>query len=113
MLNSNYLTPKQIVEELDKYIVGQGEAKRNVAIALRNRWRRMNAPLEPGALFTLMFLLAMARLLERMSLSIPELKYIQIPELVIVASFMQMRSSVAMDLDTGPMSKAIILKSIM
>ncbi len=39
-----YLTPRQIVEELDKYIVGQHDAKRNVAIALRNRWRRMNAP---------------------------------------------------------------------
>lgn len=37
-----YFTPKQIVEELDKYIIGQKEAKRNVAIALRNRWRRMN-----------------------------------------------------------------------
>jgi ATP-dependent HslUV protease ATP-binding subunit HslU len=37
------LTPRQIVEELDKYIIGQYEAKRNVAIALRNRWRRMNA----------------------------------------------------------------------
>ena len=37
-----YLTPKQIVEELDKYIIGQDDAKRNVAIALRNRWRRMN-----------------------------------------------------------------------
>lgn len=37
------LTPQQIVRELDKYIVGQNEAKRNVAIALRNRWRRMNA----------------------------------------------------------------------
>ena len=36
------LTPKQIVAELDKYIIGQGDAKRNVAIALRNRWRRMN-----------------------------------------------------------------------
>lgn len=36
------LTPKQIVEELDKYIIGQKDAKRNVAIALRNRWRRMN-----------------------------------------------------------------------
>jgi len=36
------LTPKQIVAELDKYIIGQTEAKRNVAIALRNRWRRMN-----------------------------------------------------------------------
>jgi ATP-dependent HslUV protease ATP-binding subunit HslU len=39
----SYLTPKQIVAELDKYIVGQQDAKRNVAIALRNRWRRMNA----------------------------------------------------------------------
>src|SRR5688572_9771379 len=38
----SYLTPKQIVAELDKYIVGQKDAKRNVAIALRNRWRRMN-----------------------------------------------------------------------
>ena len=38
------MTPQQIVEELDKYIVGQAEAKRNVAIALRNRWRRMNVP---------------------------------------------------------------------
>ncbi len=37
------LTPKQIVAELDKYIIGQAEAKRNVAIALRNRWRRMQA----------------------------------------------------------------------
>ncbi|OGL40148.1 MAG: HslU--HslV peptidase ATPase subunit [Candidatus Schekmanbacteria bacterium GWA2_38_11] len=36
----DYLTPKQIVEELDKYIVGQNNAKRAVAIALRNRWRR-------------------------------------------------------------------------
>lgn len=35
------LTPKKIVQELDKYIIGQAEAKRNVAIALRNRWRRM------------------------------------------------------------------------
>jgi len=34
------LTPRQIVEELDKYIVGQHKAKRAVAIALRNRWRR-------------------------------------------------------------------------
>ena len=33
-------TPKQIVKELDKYIIGQDEAKRSVAIALRNRWRR-------------------------------------------------------------------------
>jgi ATP-dependent HslUV protease ATP-binding subunit HslU len=42
MIDSKYLTPKQIVEELDKYIIGQYEAKRNVAIALRNRWRRMH-----------------------------------------------------------------------
>ena len=34
------MTPKQIVAELNKYIVGQGEAKKSVAIALRNRWRR-------------------------------------------------------------------------
>ncbi len=37
------LTPRQIVAELDQYIIGQHDAKRNVAIALRNRWRRMNA----------------------------------------------------------------------
>ena len=36
----NELTPKQIVKELDKYIIGQNKAKRCVAIALRNRWRR-------------------------------------------------------------------------
>jgi ATP-dependent HslUV protease ATP-binding subunit HslU len=42
MMDATYLTPQQIVVELDKYIVGQHEAKRNVAIALRNRWRRMN-----------------------------------------------------------------------
>lgn len=40
------LTPRQIVTELDKYIIGQQDAKKNVAIALRNRWRRMNASLE-------------------------------------------------------------------
>src|SRR2546425_9877221 len=34
------LTPREIVQELDKYIVGQDKAKRAVAIALRNRWRR-------------------------------------------------------------------------
>ena len=42
MLDSNYLTPRQIVSELDKYIIGQAGAKKNVAIALRNRWRRMH-----------------------------------------------------------------------
>jgi ATP-dependent HslUV protease ATP-binding subunit HslU len=40
---THYLTPAQIVAELDKYIIGQHDAKRNVAIALRNRWRRMHA----------------------------------------------------------------------
>ncbi|UXE67427.1 MAG: ATP-dependent protease ATPase subunit HslU [Chryseotalea sp. WA131a] len=40
------LTPQEIVIELDKYIIGQMEAKRNVAIALRNRWRRMNVQSE-------------------------------------------------------------------
>jgi len=38
-----HLTPAEIVRELDKYIVGQQDAKKNMAIALRNRWRRMNA----------------------------------------------------------------------
>ena len=37
------LTPARIVQELDKYIIGQQEAKKSVAIALRNRWRRLNA----------------------------------------------------------------------
>src|ERR1039458_10085367 len=38
------LTPTQIVAELDNYIIGQGDAKRAVAIALRNRWRRQQVP---------------------------------------------------------------------
>ena len=38
------LTPREIVQELDKHIVGQDAAKRAVAIALRNRWRRMQVP---------------------------------------------------------------------
>jgi ATP-dependent HslUV protease ATP-binding subunit HslU len=41
-MDNSYLTPQQIVKELDKYIIGQTDAKKNVAIALRNRWRRMN-----------------------------------------------------------------------
>ena len=38
--NLKELTPEEIVKELDKYIIGQDRAKRSVAIALRNRWRR-------------------------------------------------------------------------
>ena len=38
------MTPREIVHELDKHIVGQADAKRAVAIALRNRWRRMQVP---------------------------------------------------------------------
>ncbi len=40
------LTPKQVVKELNKYIIGQNNAKKSVAIALRNRWRRQKLPLE-------------------------------------------------------------------
>jgi ATP-dependent HslUV protease ATP-binding subunit HslU len=43
---SRNMTPKEIVAELDRYIIGQEEAKRAVAIALRNRWRRRNVPSE-------------------------------------------------------------------
>src|SRR3989344_2081270 len=42
-LNAN-MSPKEIVSELDKFIIGQNAAKRAVAIALRNRWRRMQLP---------------------------------------------------------------------
>ena len=42
--NGDHLTPREIVAELDKYIIGQAEAKRSVAIALRNRWRRQQIP---------------------------------------------------------------------
>jgi len=40
------MTPREIVHELDRHIIGQNEAKRAVAIALRNRWRRMQLPAE-------------------------------------------------------------------
>jgi len=49
MLNDTFLTPAQIVAELDKYIIGQHDAKRHVAIALRNRWRRLHAPADMQA----------------------------------------------------------------
>ena len=35
------MTPREVVQELDKHIIGQSDAKRAVAIALRNRWRRL------------------------------------------------------------------------
>jgi ATP-dependent HslUV protease ATP-binding subunit HslU len=38
------MTPREIVEELNQHIIGQDDAKRAVAIALRNRWRRMQLP---------------------------------------------------------------------
>ena len=47
-MSSNQLTPRQIVERLDQYIIGQHNAKRAVAIALRNRWRRQNVSNELG-----------------------------------------------------------------
>ena len=43
------LTPKQIVAELDRYIVGQADDKRAVAVAVRNRWRRQQLPAEVAA----------------------------------------------------------------
>src|SRR5438445_12431777 len=46
MIVSENMTPKQIVQELDRYIVGQDAAKRAVAVAIRNRWRRQNLPPE-------------------------------------------------------------------
>ncbi|MDH3992120.1 MAG: ATP-dependent protease ATPase subunit HslU, partial [Gammaproteobacteria bacterium] len=46
------MTPREIVSELDKHIIGQDEAKRAVAIALRNRWRRMQLPEELRAEIT-------------------------------------------------------------
>jgi ATP-dependent HslUV protease ATP-binding subunit HslU len=41
-MTNNGLTPREIVEKLDRHIIGQADAKRAVAIALRNRWRRQN-----------------------------------------------------------------------
>src|SRR6266446_1286211 len=42
----SHMTPREIVSELDRFIVGQRNAKRAVAIALRNRWRRQQVPEE-------------------------------------------------------------------
>src|SRR5260221_810474 len=41
---ASFFTPREIVSELDRYIIGQHDAKRAVAIALRNRWRRQQLP---------------------------------------------------------------------
>ena len=46
MSHIDAFTPREVVSELDRYIVGQAEAKRAVAIALRNRWRRQQVPEE-------------------------------------------------------------------
>src|ERR671924_1996283 len=43
-VNLEALTPEQIVRELDRYIIGQAKAKRAVAVALRNRYRRRHLP---------------------------------------------------------------------
>ncbi len=52
-VSSATMTPREIVQELDRHIVGQHDAKRAVAIALRNRWRRMQLvgapPPPPGS----------------------------------------------------------------
>jgi len=45
-MKNGYPTPREIVGHLDKYIIGQDNAKKSVAIALRNRWRRQHAPEE-------------------------------------------------------------------
>ena len=41
---TSFFTPREIVSELDRFIIGQHDAKRAVAIALRNRWRRQKLP---------------------------------------------------------------------
>jgi ATP-dependent HslUV protease ATP-binding subunit HslU len=46
LLTGSTFTPREIVSELDRYIIGQNKAKRAVAIALRNRWRRQQVPEE-------------------------------------------------------------------
>ena len=43
---NDYLSPRQIVAELDKYVIGQDSAKKEVAVALRNRYRRSRLPVE-------------------------------------------------------------------
>jgi ATP-dependent HslUV protease ATP-binding subunit HslU len=45
-ISGSVFTPREVVSELDRYIVGQAKAKRMVAIALRNRWRRQQVALD-------------------------------------------------------------------
>ena len=45
-VDESFLTPKRVVEYLDKYVIGQTEAKKAIAISFRNRWRRKNLPEE-------------------------------------------------------------------
>ena len=45
-------SPREIVSELDRFVIGQSEAKRAVAIALRNRWRRQELPEEIPVSYT-------------------------------------------------------------
>lgn len=46
LLNSQSMTPKEVVSYLDDYIIGQADAKKAVAIAFRNRWRRQHLPID-------------------------------------------------------------------
>ena len=45
-INVETLTPKQVIEFLDKYIIGQKQAKKSLAIVLRNRWRRQQVKIQ-------------------------------------------------------------------
>ena len=65
------MTPREVVQELDKHIIGQADAKRAVAIALRNRWRRLQLPEKISNEITPKNIL-MIGLLELVRLKLPE-----------------------------------------